>query len=126
MVIAVPSKPKVYTLEPLHSEALALAQQHFDLVLPDDADFSSWRENAEGLMARNAEVTPEDVAVLKENKIRYISKQGVGVDNFDLPSLKAAGIPLMNTPGINVSLLFRIWIHADVDRLMLLLKSRWV
>lgn len=26
---------------------------------------------------------------------------GVGVDNFDLDALKAAGIPLMNTPGVN-------------------------
>lgn len=101
--MAIPRKPRVYTLEPLHSQALALAKEHFDLVLPDDEAFSGWLENAEGLMARNAVVTPEDVEVLKQNNLRFISKQGVGVDNFDLASLKAAGIPLMNTPGINVS-----------------------
>ncbi|RXK38682.1 hypothetical protein M231_03992 [Tremella mesenterica] len=103
MPVAVKAKPRVYTLEPLHSQALELAREKFDMVLPDDEGFHEWREKAEGLLARNAMVTPEDVEVLKAHKIRYIAKQGVGVDNFDLPSLKAAEIPLMNTPGINAT-----------------------
>ena len=100
-------KPRVFTLEPLHSEALALAREHFDLVIPGDNDFDNWREEAEGLMARNAVVSPADVAVLARNKLKYISKQGVGVDNFDLDALKEHGIPLMNTPGVNVSFINR-------------------
>lgn len=96
-------RPKVFTLEPLHSRALALAREKFDLVLPTDAEFDSWPTQAEGLLARNAVVSAENTKILKENKIRYISKQGVGVDNFDLDALRECGIPLMNTPGVNVS-----------------------
>lgn len=122
MVNANFSKPTVFSLEPLHSQARALAEEKFDLVLPDNPRFTRWRTDADGLMARNAVVTPEDVAVLAVNRLKYISKQGepmertrgqrrtvadataatgVGVDNFDLPSLQEHGIPLMNTPGIN-------------------------
>jgi phosphoglycerate dehydrogenase-like enzyme len=96
-------RPKVFTLEPLHSRALALAREKFDLVLPTDAEFDAWPTQAEGLLARNAVVSPENTKILKENKIRFISKQGVGVDNFDLDALKECGIPLMNTPGVNAS-----------------------
>lgn len=100
---ALPRKPRVYSLEPLHSRALALAREKFDLVLPNEPGFEAWRTEAEGLMARNAEVSASDTRVLKSNKLRYISKQGVGVDNFDLDELKKCDIPLMNTPGVNVS-----------------------
>lgn len=97
------AKPRVYSLEPLHSRALALAREKFDLVLPNEPGFEEWRTEAEGLMARNAEVSASDTRILKDNKLRYISKQGVGVDNFDLEELKKCDIPLMNTPGVNVS-----------------------
>lgn len=100
---AKPRKPRVFSLEPLHSRALTLAREKFELVLPTDPGFAEWRVRAEGLLARNAEVTAEDTRTLKENKLRYIAKQGVGVDNFDLDELKRCGIPLMNTPGVNVS-----------------------
>lgn len=69
-------KPRVFSLEPLHSEALALARERFDLVLPGEHGFERWRQEAEGLMARNAVVTREDVEVLAKSRLRYISKQG--------------------------------------------------
>jgi lactate dehydrogenase-like 2-hydroxyacid dehydrogenase len=99
----IPRKPRVFSLEPLHSRALTLAREKFELVLPTDQGFEAWRSEAEGLLARNAEVTASDTRVLKDNKLRYIAKQGVGVDNFDLDELTKCGIPLMNTPGVNVS-----------------------
>jgi D-3-phosphoglycerate dehydrogenase len=91
-------------LEPLHSRALKLAREKFDLVLPDDPDFARWPTEAEGLMARNAIVSADNIRVLQANKLKYISKQGVGVDNFDVDELKKYNLPLMNTPGVNVSL----------------------
>lgn len=99
----------MFTLEPLHSRALELAREKFDLVLPDDPAFETWRTEAEGLMARNAEVTAEDIKVLSANKLRYISKQGVGVDNFDVDELKKYNLPLMNTPGVNVRMRVIVW-----------------
>lgn len=94
-------RPRVYAVEALTSEALALAEKHFDLVKHSDPNFADWRERAEGLLVRNAYITPGDVEVMARHKLRYISKQGVGVDNFDLDSLRKHGIPLMNTPGVN-------------------------
>ena len=73
---SIASKPRVFSLEPLHSEALALARERFDLVLPGEHGFERWRQEAEGLMARNAVVTREDVEVLAKCHLRYISKQG--------------------------------------------------
>lgn len=93
----------MFSLEPLHSRALALAREKFDLVLPDEPGFDQWQYQAEGLLARNAIVSPTQTKVLKENKLVYIAKQGVGVDNFDLDELRKCEIPLMNTPGVNVS-----------------------
>jgi hypothetical protein len=101
-------KPRVFSLEPLHSRALALAREKFD----NEPDFDQWPYQAEGLMARNAEVSPAQTKVLKENKLVYISKQGVGVDNFDLDELRNCGIPLMNTPGVNVS----IWTAPGLEK----------
>lgn len=54
-------------------------------------------------MARNATVAAADIEVLAKNKLKFIAKQGVGVDNFDLDALRAHRLPLMNTPGVNVS-----------------------
>jgi len=109
-------KPRVYSLEPLHSKGLALAREKFELVLPTDAEFENWRTQAEGLLARNAEVTASDTRELKDNKLRYIAKQGVGVDNFDLDELKRCEIPLMNTPGVNVSHNVGIELNKPDDR----------
>lgn len=97
-------KPRVYSLEPLHSRALSLAREKFELVLPSESGFEAWRTQAEGLLARNAEVTASDTRELKKNNLRYIAKQGVGVDNFDLEELQRCEIPLMNTPGVNVNI----------------------
>lgn len=99
--MTIPPRARVYALEALTSEALALAVEHFDLVKHSDPGFDAWREQAEGLLVRNAYVTPEDVEIMSRHKLKYIAKQGVGVDNFDLDSLKKHGIPLMNTPGVN-------------------------
>ena len=76
MTINPTGKPTVFSLEPLHSQARALAEEKFDLVLPDNPRFSRWRTDAEGLMARNAVVTPEDVKELAQHRLKYISKQG--------------------------------------------------
>ncbi|OXH42517.1 D-3-phosphoglycerate dehydrogenase [Cryptococcus neoformans] len=98
------AKPRVFALDPLHSEALTLAEKHFDLVLPDDEEGDQWREKAQGLLVRGSYVTAEDLeraTSMKGGKLRYISKQGTGVDKIDIANAKKLGIPVMNTPGVN-------------------------
>ena len=96
-------KPRVYTREALHSDGLALARKHFDLVLHDDPAQSNWLHDAEGVLLRNSVMSEQDVKILASHKLRYVSKQGTGVDNIAADALKAHGVPLMNTPGVNVS-----------------------
>ncbi|WVW82443.1 hypothetical protein I302_104453 [Kwoniella bestiolae CBS 10118] len=98
------SKPIVVALNTLHSQALALASDHFDLILPSSERFNDWRQIAQGALTISANVTKEDVDVVnKHGMLKYIAKQGTGVDMLDLKALKDAGIVVMNTPGINVT-----------------------
>jgi D-3-phosphoglycerate dehydrogenase len=55
-------------------------------------------------MVRGSAVTAEDVALFGE-KLKFIGKHGVGVDRLDLKALKTKGVTVMNTPGVNVSIL---------------------
>ncbi|WWD09542.1 hypothetical protein V865_007669 [Kwoniella europaea PYCC6329] len=98
------TKPIVVALNPLHPQALALATEHFDLILPSSERFKDWRQHAQGLLTISGSVTKEDVDVVREyGKLKYVAKQGTGVDMLDLKALKDAGIVVMNTPGINVT-----------------------
>ncbi|WVO22366.1 uncharacterized protein IAS62_003696 [Cryptococcus decagattii] len=98
------AKPRVFALDPLHSEALTFAEKHFDLVLPGDEGADQWREEAQGLLVRGSYVTAEDLeraASTKGGKLKYVSKQGTGVDKIDTVNARKLGIPVMNTPGVN-------------------------
>lgn len=106
------AKPRVFALDPLHSEALTFAEKHFDLVLPCDEGADQWREEAQGLLVRGSYVTAEDLeraASTKGGKLKYISKQGTGVDKIDTVNARKLGIPVMNTPGVNVSKRNCVW-----------------
>ncbi|WWC58494.1 uncharacterized protein I303_101037 [Kwoniella dejecticola CBS 10117] len=107
------TKPIVVALNPLHPQALALASERFDLILPGSDRFDTWREHAQGVLTIAARVTEEDVETAKQyGKLRYVAKQGTGVDMLDLPALREAGIVVMNTPGINVKLALGLIIDA--------------
>lgn len=96
------TRPRVFALNPLRSKALKLAKARFDLVQPSDPDFKLWREEAEGLLVVGAYVTAEDLELAAPaNKLRFISKQGTGVDKIDIETAKRLNIPVMNTPGVN-------------------------
>jgi lactate dehydrogenase-like 2-hydroxyacid dehydrogenase len=96
------AKPKVYSLNPLRSKALKLARNSFDLILPSDDNAEAWRHNADGLLVVGGHVTEEDLEqVGKTGRLRYISKQGAGVDKIHIPTAKKHGIAVMNTPGVN-------------------------
>ena len=95
-------RPKVYSLNPLRSKALKLAKSSFDLVLPSDNEAGDWRQEADGLLVVGAQVSQEDLEHSSQvGRLRYISKQGAGVDKIHVPTAKTHGVTVMNTPGVN-------------------------
>ncbi|KAF5675975.1 SER3-3-phosphoglycerate dehydrogenase [Fusarium circinatum] len=96
------SKPTVYVLDPYHPNAIAALEQSSDIhvVLPTDPNKSQYTENATAVMLRSETRLGAD-ELTKCKKLRYIVKQGVGVDNIDLKAATAAGIKVYNTPGLN-------------------------
>jgi len=96
------NRPKVYSLNQLRSKALKLARASFDLVLPSDDAAEAWRQDADGLLVVGAQVTERDLEqVSQTGRLRFISKQGAGVDKIHIPTAKKHGIAVMNTPGVN-------------------------
>ena len=95
------SRPRVFALDPLQSGALALAQKHFDLVLSSNDQIENWKEEADGLLVIGSQVTKGDFDRVG-SRLRFVSKQGTGVDKIDIEAAKAKGIKVLNTPGVNV------------------------
>lgn len=96
------TRPRVYSLNQLRSKALKLAKASFDLVLPSDDGAEAWRQDADGLLVVGAHVTEKDLDHASQTgRLRYISKQGAGVDKIHIPTAKKHGISVMNTPGVN-------------------------
>ncbi|GAA5988165.1 hypothetical protein JCM10908_002090 [Rhodotorula pacifica] len=84
----------------LHADGIALARQLFaQVLLWSDPDYERWIEEADGICNRAKVIPTEHLKASK--KLRYLSKQGVGVDTVDLETCREKGITVCNTPGIN-------------------------
>ncbi|KAF5635875.1 SER3-3-phosphoglycerate dehydrogenase [Fusarium sp. NRRL 52700] len=96
------SKPTVYVLDPYHRDAIAALEQSSDVnvVLPTNPTKNRYTENATAVMLRSETRLGAD-ELAKCKKLKYMVKQGVGVDNIDLKAAAAAGIKVYNTPGLN-------------------------
>ncbi|KAF5642452.1 pathway-specific regulatory [Fusarium tjaetaba] len=96
------SKPTVYVLDPYHPDAIAALQQSTDInvVLPTDPNKIQYAENSTAVMLRSETRLGAD-ELAKCKRLKYIVKQGVGVDNIDLKAAAEAGIKVYNTPGLN-------------------------
>jgi D-3-phosphoglycerate dehydrogenase len=93
---------KVYVLDPYHPDAIAklLSSPNLSTILPTDPAKEQWREDAVALVIRSdSRISQADIAAAKQ--LKYILKQGVGVDNIDLDAAKQHGIQVFNTPAMN-------------------------
>lgn len=96
-------KPLVYVVDPYHETAIAKLKAHssIDLVLSDDPRKEDFLQYATAILVRSETKLDAD-SIRKANPgLKYIIKQGVGVDNIDLPAAQEKGIKVFNTPGIN-------------------------
>ncbi|WVF70346.1 hypothetical protein IAT40_005136 [Kwoniella sp. CBS 6097] len=111
-----PAKPLVFALTPLYPQAQALATKHFNLIQPSDEGFDQWRQKADGLMTTSHPITREDVDIIKaEGRLRFVAKQGTGVDMIDLAGMRGLGVPVMNTPGINAQAVAELAFGLIID-----------
>lgn len=102
MAIA-PAKPRVVSLHALSSTVAEYAREHFELVQPGDKNFDAWPSYAEGVMVRSSAL-PASVVETFGPQLKYVSKHGVGVDRLDVKAMADRGVTVMNTAGVNVSL----------------------
>ncbi|MEM6458662.1 MAG: NAD(P)-dependent oxidoreductase [Planctomycetota bacterium] len=96
-------KPIVLVTERLDDQCAAWLAERADVtrVAHDDADAMS-RElpGAEGMVVRT--YTRVDAELLAQApKLRVVGRAGVGLDNFDLPACRAAGVAVVYTPDAN-------------------------
>jgi D-3-phosphoglycerate dehydrogenase / 2-oxoglutarate reductase len=90
---------KIYVLDAFHPAGVDYAAERAEVVRWNDPRVKDWHEDADGLMVRGKPIRADDMA--RAEKLRVISKQGVGLDNIDLAAAKARGITVCRTPGVN-------------------------
>ncbi|KAH8697895.1 D-isomer specific 2-hydroxyacid dehydrogenase [Talaromyces proteolyticus] len=93
---------KLYVLDPYHPDALSklLSTPNLTTILPNDPAKQQWKDDAVAIMLRSeTRLTEADIAAAKN--LKFILKQGVGVDNIDLDAAKKYGIQVFNTPALN-------------------------
>ncbi|RBR07227.1 uncharacterized protein FIESC28_10726 [Fusarium coffeatum] len=95
-------KPSVYVLDPYHPDAIAALQNSPDItaILPTDPFKNTYPENATAIMLRSETRLGKNELSQCKN-LKFIVKQGVGVDNIDLKAAAEHGIKVYNTPGLN-------------------------
>ncbi|MCC7426418.1 MAG: hydroxyacid dehydrogenase [Alphaproteobacteria bacterium] len=90
---------KVYVLNPMHADGIALLKAKAEVVLWNDPGAEQWVEDADAIIVRRYAVSAEQIA--KAKRLRMIAKHGVGVDTLDLAACRARGLVVVNTPFAN-------------------------
>jgi D-3-phosphoglycerate dehydrogenase len=66
-----------------------------------DVDLLPIIGNYDAIICGDDELTRDVLEAGKRNKLKYISKYGVGLDRIDLNAAKDLGLPVTNCPGVN-------------------------
>lgn len=96
-------KPTVYVVDPYHDAAIAKLKEQpsIDLILPDDPRREAFLDNATAVLVRSETTIDAESIRRAHSGLKYIIKQGVGVDNIDIVAAGEKGIKVFNTPGLN-------------------------
>lgn len=95
-------KTIVGVLDPYHEDAITLLreQSNLEVLVPAIDGNEKIYELAEAVLVRS-ETHLGTTEFERFKKLRYIAKQGVGVDNIDLKAAAKSGVQVYNTPGLN-------------------------
>ncbi|KAF2488719.1 putative D-3-phosphoglycerate dehydrogenase [Lophium mytilinum] len=92
----------VYVLGHYNEAALALLQSHPSMspILFTDPAHIDWPQKAVAILIR-ARTTLTEADFAAAPNLKYVVKQGVGVDAIDLAAAKRHGVRVYNTPAVN-------------------------
>lgn len=98
-----PDRPSIFVIDPYHVSALARLTENkaVNVVLPTDPRKSEWLQYATAVLVRSETRISAEILEQAGHKLKFIVKQGVGVDNIDLEAAQAKGIKVYNTPALN-------------------------
>ena len=96
-------KPAVYIVDPYHDDAITKLKEQLslDLILPDDPRKEDFLDHATAVLVRSETTIDAESIRRAHSGLKYIIKQGVGVDNIDIAAAQEKGIQVFNTPGLN-------------------------
>lgn len=102
-VIGSIQKPAVYVVDPYHEAAITKLKEQLsiDLILPDDPRKKDFLDHATAILVRSETTIDAESIRRAHSGLKYIIKQGVGVDNIDIAAAHEKGIQVFNTPGLN-------------------------
>lgn len=87
---------KLFILQPVHEDGIRWLRQRAEVITFDDPDVKNWKKEADGIIVRGMHITREDIN--EAEKLKVISKHGVGTDAIDLAAAEEKGIIVTNTP----------------------------
>mgnify|MGYP000958642092 FL=1 len=94
---------KVLIVQPIHEQGISLLRSAgLEVVYatsPDPDAVAKEIKGVDGVIVRTAPFTKEIIE--QADRLRAISRHGVGVDNIDVEEASKRGIFVLNTPGVN-------------------------
>ena len=108
------AKPVIWITRQLSDATLERACRDYEVIW-DPADEPGSAENiiamsarVDGMIPCHSEHFSAEVVAQLDPRLKIIANHSVGVDHCDLPSLKARGIVVTNTPGVPVNTSARV------------------
>jgi len=94
---------KVLIVQPIHEQGISLLRSAgLEVVYatsPDPDAVAKEIKGVDGVIVRTAQFTKEIIE--QADRLKAISRHGVGVDNIDVEEASKRGIFVLNTPGVN-------------------------
>jgi D-3-phosphoglycerate dehydrogenase len=95
--------PTVYVVDPYHDAAITKLKEQasINLVPHDDPRKKDFLDHATAVLVRSETTINAESIRRAHSGLKYIVKQGVGVDNIDIFAAQEKGVQVFNTPGLN-------------------------
>lgn len=95
--------PSVFVVDPYHEAAIKKLRSNAGIrvVLPGDPERRHFLQEATAIMMRSETVLDATAFEQASPRLKFVIKQGVGLDNIDLDAARRKGIQVFNTPALN-------------------------